>query len=318
LEPAPEEPVPEEPAPDDAVPAEPALEEPVPMNVDEQAAPTAPDMPEPISGASDAQTAIEESAAPGGSVPHVKTESPQVPLREAVHVKTELPGANAPYPTCYRLPSAVDELMTDVIHYASVGADARPRRRFLISQMDHAIEELQTVRDYVRQQDFWSDPDIIAKGFEVWMEKARAHDYHSLEPDHVLRLAASRRHSNEPTEGIYGLYQPIRDILPKLYKDDFEIFVQHAIGTCEPTGGLSRLEAFEKTITICPPLVAVQVALFASVTNPWSVSKEKLQWIIYLFNSQFDIPQVYAMSKAELVVHFNSIAGDLANNANLA
>jgi hypothetical protein len=92
LEPALEEPVPEEPAPDGAVPEEPALEEPMPMIVDEQAAPAAPDMPEHISGASDAQTATGESAAPSGSVPHVKTESPQVLLREAVRIKTELPG----------------------------------------------------------------------------------------------------------------------------------------------------------------------------------------------------------------------------------
>jgi hypothetical protein len=174
----------------------------------------------------------------------------------------------------------------------------------MMNQRDVATEGLQAVRAYVGRPDFRTDPEISREGFKMWMESARVRDYDDLDLDHIFRLAASRRHTL--IEGQMGEHQ----IQSLLCADDFDIFLQNANGAYEPTGGMSRLEAFARVMSLRAPLQAVQIALFASVTNPWSIGKEELRWIIYLFNSQFDVAQVYAMTKAELVGRYSDISKD--------
>jgi hypothetical protein len=167
----------------------------------------------------------------------------------------------------------------------------------------------------VRRKDFRSDYETFEKGFQMRKDNARAVDYHNLGDDHILRLAIARGYSAEPDKGPLGELRQIEDIVTQLCVDDFETFTKQTIGTREPTTGVSRLEAYEKARTISTPHIAVRVALFASATNPWNLSKEVLQWIIYLSNDKYNMSDVWRMSKSELAFNRKHIASDLPNRA---
>jgi hypothetical protein len=137
----------------------------------------------------------------------------------------------------------------------------------------------------------------------------------NLENDHILRLAIARRVSSETDKGTLGALPTIGEIVTPLYVEDFETFVKQTIGTRDLITGVTRLEAYKKARTISSAHVALRVALFATTTNPWNLSREELQWIIYLFNDKYTILDVWNMSKNELVFNHRHIAADLPNRA---
>jgi hypothetical protein len=91
--------------------------------------------------------------------------------------------------------------------------------------------------------------------------------------------------------------------------------VEQTIGTRDPIAGVTRLEAYKKARTISSTHVALRVALFATTTNPWNLSREELQWIIYLFNDKYTILDVWNMSKNELVFNHRHTPADLPNRS---
>jgi hypothetical protein len=57
------------------------------------------------------------------------------------------------------------------------------------------------------------------------------------------------------------------------------------------------------------------VSLFATTTSPWSLSGDELEWITYLFNTEYTMKKVRNMSKKEFAFNHKKIRGDVAARA---
>jgi hypothetical protein len=242
------------------------------------------------------------------SVPNAIAGAPDVSVRQDTPdtqdrgVLLTAPGAPDDRPSPAAPTNEAADVVSAVLNHAAqtpTPAGAVPQVNLYAREMLHQ-RGVQAVRLYVRRTEFQTDADLHDQGFAMWMENARIHDYDRLEPDHLYRLADSRGHSC--TEDNVN----VREVRNLLYRGDFDTFARNAVGAYD-AGGLSRLETFERLKSVLgEPLHAVQIALFAWVTNPWNIDKEELQWIIYLFNAQFNMAQVLTMTKGELVALYNN------------
>jgi hypothetical protein len=100
-----------------------------------------------------------------------------------------------------------------------------------------------------------------------------------------------------------------------LYVEDYDNFVMKTKSTRDRIVGITRLDAFRKALTVSPAHVAFRVTLFATTASPWSLSRDELGWIAYLFNAEYTMKKVRNMSKEELVCNRKQIREDIAGRA---
>jgi hypothetical protein len=126
-------------------------------------------------------------------------------------------------------------------------------------------------------------PDVVGRS---------ENGYNNLENDRILRLATGPGLSSETDKGELGARATVKEIVNVLYVEDYDNFVNITIGARDPVIGVTRLDAYRKARTVSPAPVALRVTLFAITANPWSLSREELEWITYLFNEKYTMQNV--------------------------
>jgi hypothetical protein len=160
-----------------------------------------------------------------------------------------------------------------------------------------------------------TDFETWDKGFRLWWDNVNVTEYDTLEADQILRLVILRRLMSEDDEGEQGADAMKKENLSKLYLEDFDNFILQT--RCERDHSVrnTRLDAHKKALEVGPADVAFRVTLFATMTSPWSLARDELEWITHLFNAEYTMQKVRNMPASELAFNDKRIKDDIAARA---
>jgi hypothetical protein len=168
----------------------------------------------------------------------------------------------------------------------------------------HTDQEIQSATAYVKANltgdEAKADFETWNKGFCMWWRNVKVTNYDNLDADQILRLVIRRRLMSDEDEGERGEIAITEENLMKLYIEDFDNFIMYTRGERDHSVRITRLEAYKKALEGSPVNVAFRVTLFATTTSPWSLSRNELEWITYLFNAEHTMKKVRNMPKSEL------------------
>jgi hypothetical protein len=141
--------------------------------------------------------------------------------------------------------------------------------------------------------------------------------YNTLEADQILRLVIHRRLMSEDDEGKQGVDAIKEENMFKLYIEDFDNSIMQTGGKRDHSVRITRLDAYKKALEVSPIDVVFRVTLFATTTSPWSLVRDELEWVTYLFNTEYTMKKVRDMPKSELAFNYKRIRDDIAARAML-